>query len=119
MEDIDDSDDVQRSKEFSIQTTEDDGIMRDDTTRTVNQSELPPDAFETNVDDDEELRLDYELQIIRHMRSTFVSTLHLLEGVRDDLNQSISRDVDDLRRASQQVRAALERATAMSAANRT
>ena len=109
MEDIDDSDDVQRSKEFSIQTTEDDGIMRDDTTRTVNQSELPPvvDAFETNVDDDEELRLDYELQIIRHMRSTFVSTLHLLEGVRDDLNQSISRDVDDLRRASQQVRAAL------------
>ena len=55
---------------------------------------------------DEEIRLDFELQILRNMRSSFVSTLQILEEARDDLNHNIPNDVDELRRASERIRAA-------------
>jgi hypothetical protein len=73
----------------------------DTTTATSTTNEHP------DLDNDEEIRLDYELQILRKMRLSFVSTLNMLEAARDDLNHSIPHDVDELRRASERIRAAL------------
>ena len=71
------------------------------TTTTANDSHQ-------DLDNDEEIRLDYELQILRNMRLSFVSALQILEVARDDLKHSIPHDIDELRRASEQIRAALK-----------
>ena len=60
-----------------------------------------------NLEHDEESRLDYELQLLQSMRISFVSALHILEAARDELSHSIPNDIDELRRASERIRAAL------------
>jgi hypothetical protein len=60
----------------------------------------------TPVDEnEEERRLDFELQVLRRMQLALVSTLRLLEAARDDLQQG-ARDIDHLSAASVRVRQA-------------
>ena len=107
MNDDNDNDDGQRSQEHHEQIKEYDGVECCDTI----VDEHPQVHAETNIADDdndeEEVRLDYELQILRKLRLSFISALNMLEVARDDLNHSIPHDIDELRRASERVRSAL------------
>lgn len=107
MKDTDGNDDEQRSQEYHEQFKQNEGIGCYDTIVNEQPQVDAQPCNNADADDDEEIRLDYELQILRNMRSTFVSALHILESARDDLNHSIPHDIDELRRASEQVRAAL------------
>jgi hypothetical protein len=66
---------------------------------------LQPPTAATVDESEEEFRLDCELQVLRRMRLALVSTLHLLEAARDDLQHG-ARDIDQLAAASARVRRA-------------
>jgi sirohydrochlorin ferrochelatase len=107
MEDSDDNADEQKNHMQHDQVNERLNVGRgnDTTTATAAASGTANDL--QHLVNDEEMRLDYELQILRNMRLSFVSALNILESARDDLNQSIPHDIDELRRASERIRAAL------------
>ena len=109
MENNSDSTDVQRNTVQTKRTIDqvDLGYCDTTTTTTTTTNVQEPLDREPQNRDDEEQRLDDELQILRKMRSSFASALHMLEVARGDLNRSIPRDVEELRRASERIRAAL------------
>ena len=110
MDNNNDSTDVQRNTVQSKRTIDQVDLGYCDTTTTTTTTttnvQEPLDREPQNRDDEEQ-RLDDELQILRKMRSSFASALHMLEVARGDLNRSIPRDVEELRRASERIRAAL------------
>lgn len=57
-------------------------------------------------DDDEDARLDFEIQLVRKMRLAFASSLHMLEAARDDLVE-IGARMDRLQAASELCRESL------------
>jgi hypothetical protein len=84
------------------------GSNNDTTTTTTTNTTATISDDHQHIDvNDEEKRLDYELQLLRNMRLSFVSALDILETARDDLNHNIPRDIDELRRASERIRAAM------------
>lgn len=109
MDNNNDSTDVQRNTVQSKRTIDQVDLGYCDTTTTTTTTTNVQEALDREPQnrDDEEQRLDDELQILRKMRSSFASVLHMLEVARGDLNRSIPRDVEELRRASERIRAAL------------
>jgi hypothetical protein len=109
MENNSDSTDVQRNTVQTKRTIDQVNLGYCDTTTTTTTTTTVQEPLDREPQnrDDEEQRLDDELQILRKMRLSFASALHMLEVARDDLNRRIPRDVEELRRASERIRAAL------------
>lgn len=106
MENNIDNTDVQRNTVQPKRTIDQVDLGNCDTTTTTTTTHEPIDRDSQNRDDEERC-LDDELLILRKMRLSFASALHLMEVARDDLNRSIPRDIEELRRASERIRAAL------------
>jgi hypothetical protein len=57
------------------------------------------------LENEEETRLNYELQILRSMRLAFVSSLKMLEAARDDLKNT--NYIDNIQLSCERIRTAI------------